>query len=400
MYVSLSQRLNYPANNYISKERNRYCPNMITTRTPADRNSHPAFKAFVPTSATVLLIYKALKMVDGRMKLRKFQKDVMHSYELIMAEPEKYVKDLPELLKIWTNNIEIVKNELPYIRTEVLDCFNPYIADDNPYNRQIKKDIIRLIINSGDCSNGGKFLNTFETLPDDYYGGFKEEIADICLYSPKFQQAAVKDSDLYLYRQGIIKALDNNNHTEYLLNNKDRLIELKQQTYSVVMRDLRNCKNLAFEMYSYDTPDDKIYKLRYENFNDILLQTLINNNFDAEKTSEILNMDQWYAEDIIKDIVTDLLIKKSETDEQKLSLYKQRINEKMKITPLSVKEDNVSIDVIDTNIKKYIKKTGFKEELTEYKDRLCAAQETQKNDSCSFADDDTFLDYVRMHSGF
>ncbi len=292
-----------------------------------------------------------------------------------------------------------------------------YQADDsNGYERNAKKDFITSLYNYGEYLSQD-FINVFKNLSDVYYKTFKEDIADKAIYGVKKYLPSTLPEQ-YIYNYEIVKALNNGNHYKYLVENKDGIKNLLHSIYSAAKKKITSKRNLAYTYYSYDGNknaylDISNYDL-WTDYSKIAFNTaLFESKGDSVKLASSLNIDKYLADDIIKDYQVLDSAQNTLDKDKKLEIYKQRLNDKFKfIVPGENTQRNSSklykaIYCKYKNILNFINKTELKEELEDiYKEELSdlycrygAVYDrcTRDNDP---ADDNTFLDYIRMHSGF
>lgn len=375
MQVSLTPNL-YQSNTY------KY-NNFQTKNYARPQKNNPTFKHVSP--ADVIFpgitagIMRGIPIFQKYRSLKRVEKNFINPLYVRINNPEKYQQELPTLLKMLLNNVEPIQQSMPQVRTDALYCFRNHIDDSVKENQAVKIALIESLINDG-CYESSDFLDIYKALSDKYYKNFKESILEKCLHLPNLRALANENHLLYAQNYLMAQSLDINEHAEFLQTNKDYILLQKQLFNKNLISEFQSEKerNSAYEMYNIKPKsDDSFLNLFSNSVNNIVLAALCESEFKPEKLAQMLNMDLCYAEDIVNDYITEFLINKTENKEQKLDLYKQRIESKIKLPGFPEKIDD------------YIERTDFKTELTEYKKELETKKTTSNYDyDSSLLDDD------------
>lgn len=220
------------------------------------------------------------------------------------------------------------------LKMKALEDIFPIISDNFAVVREAKKQLMTHL-----CDNRGVnyyFINAFKDLPDVHYKNYKELIVDKVLYSKDYNKNHGSSVYNKYFSMDLISKLDPITYHDYLKKNYNEIVKLKQIVFENIQDHhlnlhKRNGAYCSSDGYSHN------FGLRagnhvHSNCIRTFFYAIIENcNYDKNKICEALNIDDIYAEDILKDINIHNVVNtnNSMTIKEKRNIYKQRITEKI-----------------------------------------------------------------------
>lgn len=340
MKISLSQKLNQP---YVDSNLNTNQINKLGTT----KNHTVAFKSLSGYLGGKVVIASTISGVKSS-QVNKFKKgfaDLLNNsknyenYDIATKiiqlgktpnNVDHKINPISFLVNVFTGTTFSIED----LKTETLSRLSQFDDNDNSI-RIAKKSFINSLFESGDYAKDG-FADDLKKMSNLYYGNLKQELADKVLYTPA--QHRLKDCpEQYLYNFKLIQALDDGSgaHDNYFIKNINAIKQLLQLSNSTALKQLTQERNKAFAYYShmfvFDGYDDRIEynkdmwrKALEEQFN-INLKKSENN---SKKLSELLNINEGLAIEILKDDKALSDIEKSNNPEEKQKILIKRIYEK------------------------------------------------------------------------
>lgn len=341
MKISLSQRLNQP---YVDSNNNQINKLGIT------KNDNIAFKSLSGYLGGKIVVSSTISGIKSS-QVNKFKKgfiDILNNsqnYEnydiatriIQLSKTENNIDRKINPVSFLVNVFSGTTFHLEDLKIETLNRLNQFDDNDNSI-RIAKKYFINSLFESGDYTKD-YFADNLKKMSNLYYGNLKEELADRVLYTPL--QHRLKDCpEQHFYNFKLIQALDDGSgaHDNYFVKNINAIKQLLQLSNSTALKQLTQERNKAFAYYShmfvFDGYDDRIeydkdmWRNALEEQFNINLKKSENN---PKKLSELLNIDEGLATEILKDEKALSDIKKNENQKEKQKILIKRIEEKFNI---------------------------------------------------------------------
>ncbi len=235
--------------------------------------------------------------------------------------------------------------ELKDLKKQALEML-PKLDDKDSSIKIAKKCLINSMIESGEYAQD-YFANNIRTLPNEFYGAYKQELADKVLYTPvKHRLANCPEQFLYNYK--LIEALDDRTgfHEKYLINNIESIKNLCSIANAMARKQLTSTKNYAFAFYSHNfICDGESYVVGLEksawrdSLQNQFMQCLKASEGNSDKLAKNLNIDKELAIEIIKDQEALSKINSTDNVNQKYQIFDNRMREKLNTHVKVLSED-------------------------------------------------------------
>ena len=282
---------------------------------------------------TIIEAKKAINPVfDMEQKNSKITAEVLTGLSLMRG-------NLDETLK-YNIGETFVKGYLPKLsdmKTRAIKELVPKVDDTDGYGRTAKKAFMLSIFAFGEYMSDD-YIQAFKEMPDSIYGKFKEDVADKALYSiDKYRPSS--NPEQFLYNLELLKTLDKNNHASYYEKNRNGFSGLNRRISAESYKLLTGEKNMAHELYSsnfdinHTRLNDKINspQMWKGHLEKVFYLNLLAHMNNIPKLAEALNVDEIYADDIVKDFYVLELASQTDNKEEKLAMFSERIEEKFRL---------------------------------------------------------------------
>lgn len=200
----------------------------------------------------------------------------------------------------------------------------PTMSDTDIDSRVAKKDFMMSLVDSGEHLNQA-FLKEFVSMPNVFYKGLKEAIAEKSLNKAlNNPDIAKKAPDVYLFNLSMIQSLMTKEYQVFFKLNEVEISQLIKNIKTVAKSKLTKQENYAYINYL-----ENFKSLgNWEKFaSEVFIEELSNSDFSKEKLMQNLNICDTYAEFLLKELQVVANTKGNLSKEQKIEQYKSFIDE-------------------------------------------------------------------------